>query len=65
MIEEMGIDLAFQVQHGQLLFCKLCADNVRVLQGQVKSQGHQRDPHSADQPGVVQPLEHTDHQFYD
>ena len=59
----MGVDLTFQVQHGHLLLRQLRAQRLRVFQGQVEGQSHQGAAHTADEPGVMQPLQSADDKF--
>ena len=53
----MGVDLAFQVQHGHFLLHQLPPEDFRVLQRQVEGQSHQGHAHAADKPGGVEGLQ--------
>ena len=63
VVEKVGVDLAFQVEHGHLLLRQLCPENIRVFQRQIEGQRHQCDTHAADKPGVVQTLQNTNNKF--
>ena len=60
VIQEMGVDLTFQVQHGHLLLRQLRPENIGIFQRQIEGQRHQSNAHAADEPGVVQPLHGAD-----
>ena len=56
IIEEVRVDLTFEIEHRELLLRQLAAQDVRVFQRQIERQRHQRQAHAADEPCVVQPL---------
>ena len=57
IIKKMGIDLAFQVQHGHPLLCQFASQNGGVFQRQVEGHGHQGQAHAADEPGGIDGLQ--------
>ena len=61
IIEEVWVDLTFQVQHGQLLLHQLRTQYLGIFQREVEGQRHQRDAHAGDEPGVVQSLQYAHH----
>ena len=57
IIEKMGVDLAFQVQHGHFLLRQFAAQNGGILQRQIEGHGHEGQSHAADEPGGVDGLQ--------
>ena len=60
VVEEVGVHLAFEVEHGHLLLHQLRAEDVRILQRQVEGEGHEGDARAADEPGGVEALQRAD-----
>ena len=64
VVQEVRIDLTFQIQHGHFLLDQFCTQFIRVFQNQIESHCDKSDSHAADQPRRMQPLNDTYDDFY-